>query len=172
MDRRTFLEAAATGTIAGLAAPSSTFAAEGRKIPRIAPEERAQPMDVGPRIPMDRDRAKAILAEYDVDGIVALQPYNVYYITNTVPVVVAFNSDIPALGVFGRETGQSLYVGSTGSLWDLARDGREVSDVVAFTGLKNPHEYLNASPELMKIEPAAHAGGYGIAPTGPYSDYE
>lgn len=183
MERRQFLGAAGltaaaaiTGTGAGASALAATSASagggEGGKVKTITPPKRQVPMDVGPRIPMNKDRASAILKRYGVDGLISLQPYNTYYITNTVPVVVAFNTDVPAFGVFGGETQQSFYVGSNGSLWDRVRNDREVPDALTFTGPANARDYFNATPEQMKVEPKAFTGGYGIKPEGPYTAYE
>ena len=173
MERRQFLGAAAVMAGSAAAPAQVAAAAEGAgKVKKLTPAKSAVPADVGAKIPMNKDRAQAVLRQHGVDGIVALAPYNVYYITNTVPVVVAFNTDVPAFGVFGAETRQSFYVGSSGSLWDLARNGRETPDIICFTGVANPQDYINASPERMKVQPKAALGGYGVKPTGPYTPYE
>jgi Xaa-Pro aminopeptidase len=122
-------------------------------------------LDVGPSIPMHRDRAADLLRFHDVDGMIALQPFNVYYMTNTVPVLNAFNAELPAFAVFGAETKHTFYVGSAGSLWDMVRDGREAPDRIAFTMVANAQDYIGSAPEQLRIKPQAWTGGSPISPT-------
>ncbi|MDE1147215.1 MAG: M24 family metallopeptidase [Azospirillaceae bacterium] len=129
-------------------------------------------LDVGPSIPVDRDRAADILALHGVDGLIALQPYNVYYLTNTVPVLTAFNAEFPAFGVFGGTLRQTFYVGSAGSLWDMARDGREIPDRIAFTGVANADDYIGAGANPLDVRPKPFTGGFAVSPTAPLSPTE
>jgi Xaa-Pro aminopeptidase len=122
-------------------------------------------LDVGPSIPMNKDRAVAIMKIHNVDGLIALQSFNVYYMTNTMPVLAAFNAELPAFGVFGAETKQTFYVGSAGSIWDTIRDRREVPDRVAFTMVSNPSDFIGGSPEQMSVRPRAWTGGAPVSPT-------
>jgi Xaa-Pro dipeptidase len=129
-------------------------------------------LDVGAEIPMDPDRAAAILQHHGVDGMIALQPFNVYYMANIVPVLNAFNAEIPALAVFGAAQLQTFYVGSVGSLWDTVRGNRQVPDAMPFTMVANPEDYIGAPPSQLHTRPRAWSGQSPVSPTATLSPTE
>jgi len=112
---------------------------------------------------VNKPRAYAVLEEMKLDGLVALNPVNVYYLTNTVTVMTKFLSDVPALATFPRDPKEPSYlVTSTAQAWDLVNGDREVPELIAVSGARNWEDYANADPAQMKIEPQAYVGGYAF----------
>jgi Xaa-Pro aminopeptidase len=164
MDRREFLGSLTAA--AGAAAISSTAhaapAASGNSEsagsgPTIRVDTSNNHNGLGKTIPINKDRAYAVMEELGIDGLVALRPHNVYYITNTVPTLVAFGAEYPALATFPRDPSQpSFLISSLGNSWETSNGDRDVPQVITFTGAKNWQDYINATPEKMRQEPESN----------------
>ncbi len=106
---------------------------------------------------LNRPRAHAVLEELGLDGMVALNPINVYYLTNSRPIFTKFGRDMPALATFARDPTQPSF---------LIAHIHETQN--AFTG---DREY----PDIIAYSSAADiAGGIPVAspsrfPVGPYA---
>ncbi len=159
MLRRTFVAASTAGVTASLAQSGDASAGGAGRSRALA----LPPLDatIGPRIiPANRERVAQVLAAHGLDGFVAARPHNVYYFTNADPVLTAFKAEYSAFAVVSaRPDAPYVYVGSSGSTWELGRDGRQKPDaVVVFTGARNWQDYVGAGPERMQVEPAAYRG--------------
>ncbi len=127
-------------------------------------------------LPVNKSRAYEVLDRLGLDGLIALRPHNVYYLSNTWPVVTDFGSEFPAMATFAADPAQpSFFIGTGGSAWDLAIGDREVPELITFAGVQNWQNYVNADADAMKIEPisaGASARGNAIHPDGPLSPLE
>jgi hypothetical protein len=132
MDRRQFIgstTAATTLMSAAGAAPRATHAAaRARGGATVASDPAyARNPELGRRLPLNRERALAVLEELGLDGLVALRPHNVYYLTNTTTTLTAFGEEFPAFATFARDPGQpSFLVCSNGNTWETSNGEREV----------------------------------------------
>ena len=131
---------------------------------------------LGKSIPINKSRAYEVLEELELDGLIALRPHNVFYLTNTYTTLTAFKEEYPAFGVFPRDPSQpSFLISSTGNTWETANGDREVPDVITFSAARNSQDYVNATAEQMKIEPESIGSswsGFAFAPWEELSDRE
>ncbi len=110
--------------------------------------------EFGRHIPINRDRARAVMEELGLDGLIALSPRNVYYLTNTTPNLIAFGAEFPAFATFPRDPDQPTFlISSALNTWETSTADREVPQVIAMSGAANWQDYVGASPEQMRIEP-------------------
>jgi Xaa-Pro aminopeptidase len=163
MDRRQFL-----GTGAAVAASGTAGAGGAARAPaaiKFDPTHVRNP-ELGRKIPLNKERAYEVMAELQLDGLIALRPQNVYYLTNTVTTLTAFGEEYPAFATFPKDQGQpSFLISSTGNTWETVNGEREVPPVIAFSGPSNWQRYVGAPPETLKSEPdsgAAHMKGFAV----------
>jgi Xaa-Pro aminopeptidase len=170
MDRRGFLGAltaavgtAAVSSTAGGANASPNDRAAGAE-PTIRVDTANNHRGLGKTIPVNKARAYAVMDELGLDGLIALRPHNVYYLTNTVPTLLAFRAEYPALATFPKDPTQpSFLISSLGNSWETSNGDREVPNVITFTGAKNWQDYINASPEKLREEPISNGSAMGKA---------
>lgn len=183
MQRREILTGAGAGLI-GAAALSAggARAAEPAAKPGTTPATRAMPDRLpgdGKRpLPVNKPRAYEILDRLGIDGLIALRPQNVYYLTNTWPVTTQFGGEIPALATFSRDPNQpDFFIGTTGSGWEFFNGDREVCDFMPFSGVANWRDYMAADAQQLAIEPQSvsglmNNGGFAVKPEGEFADRE
>ncbi len=153
----TVVGVAAGGSAGAAVLPGGGAAAAAR--PRCAATIAFDPAyarnpELGRKLPLNRDRAYAVLEELGLDGLIALRPHNVYYLTNTVTTLTAFGAEYPAFATFARDPGQpSFLISSNGNAWETSNGEREVPEVITFSGPANWQDYVNASPETLRVEP-------------------
>ncbi len=174
--RRELLQTAALSALTGAAigaAPSATAATAIATGHRLKMSEQFKYPGVEGKGLVNRPRATAVLAEHGLDGLVALNPINVYYLANTLPVMTKFRSDIGGLATLARdEKAPSYLITSTAQAWDLVNGDREVPELIAVSGVGNWQDYANLNPEKMKIEPKAAVGGYAVRAGAPLTARE
>jgi Xaa-Pro aminopeptidase len=178
MQRREFLQAGA-GIAGGAAlAPAAAAAGKGGTRGSSVPITTRYVDDpsLGRRIPLNRERARQVMEELGIDGLVAAYTHNVYYLSNTITTLTRFGAEFPAFATFARDPSQpSFLLTSTGNTWETANGEREVPEIIAMSGALNWQDYVNASPEKMRIEPVS-AGtvskGQGIKEGGPFTARE
>ena len=175
MQRREFFTGAgvaAAGAVAAAAVGAEAAPAATSKGAFRVPKETKR------KLPVNKQRAYAVMEKYGIDGVVALRPHNVYYLTNTWPVTTYFGSEFPALATFARDPAQpSFFVGTTGSAWEFFNGDREVPEIITFSGVANWRDYIDATPEKMKVKPQSMAGllgskGFAVKADGPFSPRE
>jgi Xaa-Pro aminopeptidase len=148
IERREFLGAGAALAIAGTATAATKRAA----VP-VTTQFVDNP-ELGRRIPLNKERAYAVLEELGIDGIIAAQTQNVYYLTNTVTTLTLFKEQFPSFATFARDRSQpSFLISSTGNTWETANGDREVPNIIAMSGAVNWRDYIHATPEQMRVEP-------------------
>jgi Xaa-Pro aminopeptidase len=128
-------------------------------------------------LPLNKQRGYEVLAKHGIDGIVALRPHNVYYLSNTWPVAVDFGSEYPAMATFAADPSQpGFFIGTPGAAMEVQNGDREVLPVITYTGAENWRDYVNASDEQMRIEPVAYGVNitfdYAVHPDAPLSPRE
>ena len=172
--RRDLLQGAALGALAGVSAAGARApAAEAAQGHRLTVSDQFKYPGVEGRMLVNRPRATAVMAQYGLDGLVALNPINVYYLANTLPVMTKFRSDIGALATIARdEKAPSYVITSTAQAWDLVNGDREVPELIAISGIGNWQDYANPDPEKMKIEPKATVAGYAVRADAPLTARE
>ncbi|MDE1147216.1 MAG: M24 family metallopeptidase [Azospirillaceae bacterium] len=107
-------------------------------------------------LPLNRQRAHAVLEKHGLDGIVALRPHNVYYLSNSWPVAVDFGSEFPAMATFAADPSQpGFFICTPGAALEVMNGDREVLPVITYTGAENWRDYVGAGPERMRVEPQA-----------------
>jgi Xaa-Pro aminopeptidase len=112
--------------------------------------------DLGKQIPVNRERAREVLDELGLDGLIALQPHNVYYLTNTITTLTRFIVEYPAFATFPKDPAEpSFLVSTTGNSWEIANGDRDAPEVIAMSGASNWRDYIGATPEQMRVEPEA-----------------
>lgn len=155
MERRDVLKGLGM-TMAGTAALSGRDAHAASAAPDAAAAAKS---GLEGKMLVNKPRAYRVLEELGLDGIVALNPINVYYLSNTWPLMTKFRVDYPAFATFARDPGQpSFLVAGGAEILDVANGERETPELITWTGAANWHDYVNASPEQMKVEPKAFGG--------------
>ncbi|MDX2224259.1 MAG: M24 family metallopeptidase [Rhodospirillaceae bacterium] len=115
---------------------------------------------------VNRPRAIAVLEQHKLDGLIALNPINVYYLANTLTTMTKFRSDYGGIATFARDPGQpSFLIASNTQAWDIVNGDREVPELITYSGAANYQDFANASAEQLKVEPkAATRSGYVFRP--------
>ena len=150
MDRRDFFSASVAA--AATVATGDAVAAQKSNVVRI--DRRYNDPRLSRPIPLNKDRAREVLTELGIDGLVALRPHNVFYLANTVPVLTPFGEEYPGFAPFARDPQQpSFLLTSTGNTWETANGEREVPEVITYAAPRNWQEYLDASAAQRRIEP-------------------
>jgi Xaa-Pro aminopeptidase len=158
MDRRQFLGTATATSVTAMAAAAATVQAAQAGETSVKIVDKYIKSDLGKKIPVNKARAYEVLDELKIDGLIALRPHNIYYLTNTTPTLIAFGNEFPAFATFAKDPSQpSFLVSSNGNSWETANGDREVPPVITFSGPANWQEYINATPEKMKVEPISAA---------------
>lgn len=109
----------------------------------------------------NKPHAYEVMEQYGIDGLVALDPMNVYYLTNTIPLMTTFRQTYPAFAVFARDQKQPTYLVTAPpqalALASRAERGEELPVLIGYSGVPNWQDYVNASPQQLKVEPSTGA---------------
>jgi len=160
--RRQILSGAALGA-AGLGLSGLTQPAAAKLGGTVPISDQIKFPGVDGKMLVNKPRAYAVLEQNKLDGLIALNPINVYYLTNTMPTMTKFRSDYGGLATFARDPAQpSFLITSNAQTWDLVNGDREVPDIITFSGAANYQDFENASAEQLKVEPKAYSRGYTI----------
>ena len=104
------------------------------------------------------ERAYDVMNEHNVDGIVALNPLNMFYLGNHLGYKSKMGSQYPGFAIMSRnEKKPVLLVLSVVDQWHIANQERDYPDIIAYTGPVNWYKY-QGKPERWKQTPTA-AGG-------------
>jgi Xaa-Pro aminopeptidase len=125
------------------------------------------PPQTGGKLLVNRPRAYAVLEELKLDGLIAFNPINVYYLTRTWPLMTKFRTDIPAFATFSRNPQDPIFLVTGGAeTFDFANAERELPEMITWSGAANWQNYVDATPAQMKVEPKASRGrGWQPLPT-------
>lgn len=179
MKRRELLGGGALAAAGGLAAgvAGTSVAAAPRRSGLPVDTRWVDDRELGRRIPANRERAREVMQQLGIDGLVAARDHNVYYLTNTVTTLARFKAEFPAFATFARDPSQpSFLISSAGNTWETANGDREVpANIIAMSDALNWQDYVGASPEQMRVEPTSVgtvAKGQAFKPGGPYTERE
>ena len=196
MDRREALNG--LGVAAAGGAVFSGMAAEAAaKSTSVTLSDEYKYPGVDGRIPVNKPRAYAVMEEMKVDGLIALDPINVFYLANTITIGTKFRSEYPAFATFPRDPKQpSFLIAGASQALEMANGEREVPELIVITGAANWQDYVDASSAKMKVEPLSNGapapaapgrtgaptdgvdrfmwrgGGFAVKSEGPFTDRE
>jgi Xaa-Pro aminopeptidase len=159
LNRRDVLKGFAAGSVGAVTGCSLEGPVANASQVDIVKAEKFPSVDGRPLI--NKPRAYQVLEEENIDGLIALDPVNVYYLTNTWSIGAKMRRQYPALATFARNPNQpSFLITNTSQLWDVSNRRSEVPEVMPYTGPANWEDYIGADAQQMKIEPEARERGY------------
>ncbi len=129
MDRRDLMKGLAGASLGAgyLSANSSSAAAVA------APISKPPRPAIDGRLLVNRGRAHDVLEQFNLQGLIALDPINVYYLTNVVTIGVKFRTEYPGFATFARDTAQPIFlVSGSSSAWDIANGDRETAEIMPY----------------------------------------
>ncbi|MFL2770134.1 MAG: M24 family metallopeptidase [Rhodospirillaceae bacterium] len=101
-------------------------------------------------------QAQAVMEEYDLTGMIALNPVNVYYLTNTKAIGTKMRWQYPSFATLPRDPDQPTFlIVSSSLLWDLANRDRWVPNVISYSGPINAEKYMGKNALPMSGKPEA-----------------
>ncbi|GAB2678904.1 M24 family metallopeptidase [Aliiglaciecola sp. 3_MG-2023] len=117
---------------------------------------------------MNKSQAYKVLDEAGLDGLVAFNPVNIFYLGNFVAFNVKIQTREPSFAVFPRDEKKPtiLVVGST-DLWQISNGLRETAQIIPYSAATNWHDFvgqesvdtgLEAAPGLTSILQINEAG--------------
>ena len=133
-------------------------------IPLKAQQSEPLPPSSGKRLIND-EQAQKVLNESGLDGVICLNPVNVYYLTNTWPIISRMGWEYPAFATYATDPKKpAMLVTSALQLWDIANRRDEVPEIVAYGGPANWQDYINASQEQQSIRPETGSFQFPVNP--------
>jgi Xaa-Pro aminopeptidase len=157
MDRREILSGLALGTLAASLGGAPARANWGF----VAPGPDA-PKDFDKRSLVNKARAYEIMDREGLDGIVAMNPVNVFYLGNYIPYEMQKLRNISSFAVMPRDEKLPIFlVVSTPDLEFIATGDRDYPEVITYTGVADWEQYLDKSkwgvePPARPVAPPAH----------------
>jgi Xaa-Pro aminopeptidase len=111
---------------------------------------------------VNKARAYAVMEEYGVDGLVAMSPINVYYLSNTWTLGHAFRADFSAFATFPRDRNQPsfLIAGAPVQALEMANGEREVPELIVMSEIANWEDFTGTPDEKWKLEPKMVLPGF------------
>ena len=161
MDRRHFLTGLSGGVAgAALVGPASPALADDHAVnveKSVAyPTVEDQPL-------INQAQAQRIMEEHDLAGLAALNPVNVYYLTNTIPIGAKMRWEYPSFATYPRNPEQPMFlVTTTAQLMDVVKRERWVPETIAYSGPANWLDYVGDDPLPATVEPEAATRGYAV----------
>lgn len=96
------------------------------------------------RLLVNKPRAYEVMDQAGVDGLVALNPVNVFYLTNYLGYKVAQLYSFPSFAVMPRDPDQpSFLITSHVDLWNIANSEREYPEIMPYSFAANWQDYLD-----------------------------
>jgi Xaa-Pro aminopeptidase len=178
--------ALASLTTLGLALPAlSVGRASAAAAPAALGTVPVVPPEIDGKSLINRPRAYEVMKQHGVDGLVALDPMNVYYLTNTIPLMTSFRASYSGFGLFSRNPNTPVYLvtGPAEALEFANRKGKgeELPELITYSAATNWQDYINASPEQLRVEPKVGARtkddepnshGWAVTTKGPHTPIE
>jgi Xaa-Pro aminopeptidase len=112
---------------------------------------------------LNKAQAQAVMEEYDLAGMLALNPVNIYYLTNTTPIGAKMRWEYPAFATLPRDLEQpNFLITNALQLWDIANGDRYSPDVIPYSGPLNKRAYMGMDGKPLTEEPVAATGGFAV----------
>lgn len=164
----------------GAALGAATLATGCTRIGSILPSGAAStdvdvkaPDKLSGRMLVNKARAYDVMAQEGIDGLIAAYDYNVYYLSNTVPVLTKMGRELTSFATFPTSTSEpSFLVTTTAQSWDLANGDREVPEIIGYSPAANWQDYMEADAEQLATEPEAMNFGYAVKDGAPLTARE
>jgi len=152
VERRDVLTGLAVGAAALAATAQSNTAQANWGMPGLK-----QPFDR--RMVVNKPRAYRIMEEYKLDGIVALNPLNVFYLSNFVSYRTKMMNPHPSFAVMARDQKQPIGVAVVSTdLWEIANKERDYAELVIPYGFPTNWRDIAAKGDF-SVEPQPSMGG-------------
>jgi len=162
MKRRDFLTGLGAGT-AGLTLGTADTAIAEERGRTVVVDKAEQYPDLERRPLVNTAQAQRVMEEFDLAGLIALNPVNVYYLTNTMPIGVKMRWQYPAFATYPRDPDQPTFlITTTAQLWDIANQDRWTPEVIPYTGPANWQDYLGEDALPPSVQPEAAKRGYAV----------
>lgn len=98
------------------------------------------------------------MEEYELAGMLAANPINIYYLTNTVPVGVGMRKEYLAFATLPRDQKEPTFlVTTTLQTWEVGNGDRWTPEVIRYTGPTNWRDYTGEDSLPTTQEPIAAA---------------
>ncbi len=82
---------------------------------------------------INADRAHAVMEQYGLAGLIALDPINVYYMTNVRTIGVRFITEYPGFATMAAAPDMPIYlVAGSSAAWDIANRDRETAELMPY----------------------------------------
>ena len=105
---------------------------------------------------INRAQAARVMEQYDLAGMLAVNPVNIYYLSNTVPISVRMRHEYPAFATLPRNQDEpSFLVTTTMQSWDIANGDRWVPEIIRYTAPRNWQDYTGDDARPLTEEPVA-----------------
>lgn len=149
MDRRDVLQGLTVGAAGALAAAPAAKANWGLIAPGPSPAD-----DFDGRLLVNKPRAYEVMDREGIDGLVALNPVNVWYLGNHLGYEQQKLRAIPNFAVFPRaENEPSFLIVAATDLMHIANGDREHPEIIPYGWVSNWEEFQD--PEMWHTEPQA-----------------
>ena len=104
---------------------------------------------------INKPQAYRVLDEAGLDGLIAFNPINVFYLGNHLGYYVKIQHRNPSFAVFPRdEKKPTVLVVASADLWEIANGGREYPQVVPYSSPANWQEFVDQEPAATMPEPS------------------
>lgn len=156
MDRRNLIKSIAGASLGAgmLGAKQETVAATTTRA-----EHRPPKPAIDGRLLVNRDRAHDVLEQFDLAGLVALDPINVYYLTNVQTIGVKFRTEYPGFATYARDPSQPIFlVSGPSAAWGIANRDRETAELVPY-GFSGWNE-AEFNSDGLAVEPKTGSGRF------------
>jgi len=156
IDRRDFFSGVSAGAIGAIGTTmlggKEAHANWGLIAPGPMPES-----DFDGRSLLNKPRAYEIMDREGIDGIVALNPVNVFYLGNYFSYELQKLRAIPSFAVMPRdETKPSFLIVASTDMWFIANGAREYPEIIPYSAPSSWEQYRD--PEIWHNEPKAIGG--------------
>ena len=82
---------------------------------------------------INKDRAYDVMEEYGLAGLIALDPINVYYMTNVTTIGRKFITEYPGFATMAPDPDMPVYlVSGSSAAWDIANRDRETAELIPY----------------------------------------
>jgi len=166
VERRDFFSLMATGAGASLLGAAGLGAPEARANWGMVAPGPVPPAGFDGRLLVNKARAYEVMEREGLDGIVALNPVNVFYLGNYIAYELQKLRAIPSFAVMPRDPKQPSFLVVAGSdLFFLANGDREYPEIIPYTSPVEIEKYLEKAD--WSAEPqAAPVGGAPVLESG------
>ncbi len=168
MERRDMLKTGVAAVAASALPTSAQAAKSGVTVAPVGSELEAlrQPL-------LNTAQAQAVMEEYDLAGMLALNPVNIYYLTNTMPIGAKMRWEYPAFATLPRDLDQPTFLVTTAlQMWDIANGDRWSPEVMPYSAPTNTADYLGENGKALTEEPVAATGGLAVRDGVPLTERE